>query len=172
MPTDLAEAILTMASPTFAAFVPVEGRAADACFFQPGVDRTSMTPSVEPSVAAEELPPMPAALARVLLRYPRDVEFRGPNEWVFFSMDDVARQGEDLQAHGQPRVVPLALRYRGMGSIDLLACDRADPERVFTVVAGGANGHERLHNHQALLKQDVTLLHSTTFDAWMQLDTR
>ena len=168
LPADVEGAIRAMASPAFALLQPVDGRVASHPFFCAGALRADLTPSVDPTVPMAELPPMPAAVVQVLLRYPPDTEFRGPDGWVFFAAKDAASRARQLLQEGQPRVVPLGLRYAGMGHVTLLACDRDDPESVFTLAAGGSNGWERLEAHRAILATDVAAVPRKRFAHWLQ----
>jgi hypothetical protein len=85
--------------------------------------------------------------------------------WTILSLNQVLDRFKKLKDKNQKRVFDIALRYTGMGHVDILSCD-LQTHKLFIRHDGGANGWERQANRDALLTLDPTTLKQMFFHEW------
>ena len=85
--------------------------------------------------------------------------------WTIMSLNDVIDRFKNLQEKKQERVFDIALRYAGMGHVDILSCD-LKTHKLFMRHDGGSNGWERQANREALLKLDPETVNQFFFSEW------
>ena len=85
--------------------------------------------------------------------------------WTIMSLNQVLDRFKNLKDKKQERVFDIALRYAGMGHVDILSCD-LQTHKLFMRHDGGANGWERQANRESLLTLDPTTLNQMFFHEW------
>lgn len=123
------------------ALIPCEGRTTVRPFFVavPLADGTPL-----PAPRSVRFPAtLPAPLRDAYARFPPDVDLHDlEGGWTFLSESEMARRSEKSGR----RSVDLAVQYRGMGRVRVLALD--EEGQVFEDDDGGANPYERRDNMQ------------------------
>lgn len=119
-------------------FVPVKRGCTSHPFFAPG-DDSGTTPSTESRCVQAGLP---AQLRGVYAKFPPTTEFR-MGDWTFLCEEEI-RERTNIS-----NFVDLAVKYEGMGHVTVLAALKDNPELVFEMSDGGANGLERDDNARA-----------------------
>lgn len=85
--------------------------------------------------------------------------------WTIMSLNDVIDRFKNLKDKKQERVFDIALRYAGMGHVDILSCD-LKTHKLFMRHDGGSNGWERQANRDALFKLDPETVNQFFFSEW------
>jgi len=85
--------------------------------------------------------------------------------WTIMSLNQVLHRFKNLKDKKQERVFDIALRYAGMGHIDVLSCD-LQTHKLFVRHDGGASGWERQANRDALNILDPSTLNQFFFHEW------
>ncbi len=86
-------------------------------------------------------------------------------EWTILSLNQVLERFSELQLKNQDRVFDIAIRYAGMGHIDVLSCD-LQTHKLFIRNDGGANGWEREFHYRELLTLDPSIKPQMYFQEW------
>ena len=146
--------------------LPCSPGASDHPFFQPNASLPCQHPSVEDRLLSSPWL-FPQTLARVYAKYPTTTEFRDTlGEWQFMSEDEIVKRATSRREQGQHRVVDLAIRYAGMGHVQVLAYDPVS-QRVFVDMDGGSNGFDRQANLRRRNAEDIGRRSDTIpFDEW------
>lgn len=110
---------------------------------------------------------LPETLRRVYAKYPPHVELRdAAARWHFLSETEIVERAAARRRDGQHRMVDLAVRYAGMGHVQVLAYDPIG-ERVFVDADGESDGFERLANLRRRNAERVgTRTDTRPFDDW------
>ena len=149
LPVELEAHITTVASTWFQSFEPRHRGAMDHPFFAAG-EAKLVLPVVEARPANDALPP---CLREIYRRYSSDTEFaHGPV--VFLSEAEILERKAAHEAAGQSRMVDLAVKYVGMGHVEVLSYDPVT-ETFYPGLDGGSNGFDRANNHRRRLARDV-----------------
>ena len=85
--------------------------------------------------------------------------------WTIMSLNHLLDRFKKLQEKKQERVFDIALRYAGMGHVDILSCD-LQTHKLFVRYDGGCNDWERQANREALFKLDPETLNQFFFNEW------
>ena len=85
--------------------------------------------------------------------------------WTIMSLNDVIDRFKNLKDPKQERVFDIALRYAGMGHVDILSCD-LKTHKLFMRHDGGSNGWERQANKDSLLILDPETVNQFSFNEW------
>ena len=88
-------------------------------------------------------------------------------EWTIMSATKALSVYAEYQKDGQERVFDLAYTYMGMGHINVLACD-LETHNLFVHPAGGSNGWDRQHNHEAIVKYNRDSYEQFYFTNWLK----
>ena len=162
LPTHIVNHIREIRTPLFASFVPHHMGSTSNPFFILNAERR-IHPSSEPRHVRV---PMPSRLRQIYSKYDANVEF-ATHGWVFLAEDEIHARHQAFVQQGQLRCVDLAVRYHGMGYVDVLVYDPTS-ENVFQAFDGGSNDYDRVAHHNQRVATDVERIPKVSFDAWWQ----
>ena len=106
-------------------------------------------------VGFKDIPELPSSLNRhfklfyEIVSNPKIEVYIG--EWIMMSLNEVLENYKQLCSKGQETVFDIGYRYKGMGHIEVIACDLSN-HLLFFRNDGGSNGYDREDNYQNLLK--------------------
>lgn len=161
IPNDLINHIHEISQEEFSWLQPTRKGILNDPFFRES-DVKDTAPFVEPRTVYT---PLPEELISIYQKYSDDTEFKTDCGWTFLSEQDISENHEKFKKNNQKRVIDIALRYMGMGHVELLVYD-PDTKMVFMDRDGGSNGWDRESNWQRRINMDVGEVDKVSLLEW------
>lgn len=86
-------------------------------------------------------------------------------DWTVLSLDEAINQYKDYCDNGQTNVFNIAIRYAGLGHVEVLSCDLTS-HCLFYRRDGGSNGYDRKYNYNEILNYNSDKYNQLSFSDW------
>ena len=158
LPTHIQEHIYKIASKEFLKFRPTTRNTLCYPFFQPGLI-VEKNPFVENRNLSLNFP---NTLKEIYEKYDNTTEFVTEYGWIFLCEYDIYERYSTLNKN----IVDIAIKYRGMGHVDVLVLDTSS-NLVFQDEDGGSSPIERIQNYKRRMETNVDCIENKMpFDTW------